>query len=101
MLDQFGDPIPAPKDRRGIRRYENDKATARKNRRAQMSEDPIATLAEAKSPIAAQTISRECRTHGRVSHWKRGEDWLCETCHPNPHLPERWHSPTAKEVGFN
>jgi hypothetical protein len=101
MLDQSGDPIPAPKDRKGIRHYPSDKAAARKNVRGHMSEQPAATLAETKSlPITAQTTTRECRTHGLVPHWKRGEDWLCESCHPNPHPSERWHSPTAKEIGF-
>lgn len=103
MLDQSSFPIPAPKDRRGIRHYENDKAAARKNGRAHMSEQSVtATLGETKSPlITAQTATRKCRSHGLVQHWKRGEDWICESCHPNPHLPERWHSPTAKEIGFN
>jgi len=101
MLDQSGDPIPAPKDRKGIRHYPGDRAAAGKNGRAHMREQPTATLAETKPPpITAQTTTRACRTHGPVPHWKRGEDWLCESCHPNPHPPERWHSPTAKEIGF-
>jgi hypothetical protein len=95
MLDESGNPIPAPKDRKGIRHYEADKAAAWHNGRAHSSEQPIAILAEAKSPpITAQNTTRECRTHGMAPHWKRGEDWLCESCHQNPHVP------TAEEIGF-
>jgi hypothetical protein len=107
MLDESGNPIPAPEDRRGIRHYEN--ADARENRKAQseqleatpapapnlMKNEP-SRLSETKSlPITTENSRGECRTHGRVPHWKRGEDWICELCHPNP-----WRPPTADEVGF-
>ena len=52
----------------------------------------MSELAETKfSPNTAQTTTRKCRTHGLVLHWKRGEDWLCESCHPNPQLSGRGH----------
>jgi hypothetical protein len=101
MLDQSGNPIPAPKDRKGIRHYENDKAAARKNGREQLSE--LTTIKLADTTLTAITFEdkmRECRAHGLELHWQRGEDWLCESCHPNPHSPKRSRPPTAGEIGF-
>jgi hypothetical protein len=93
MLDESGNPIPAPEDRRGIRHYEN--AEASENRKAQ-SEQLETTPVETKSLlITTENSLGECRTHGRVPHWKRGEDWICGLCHPTP-----WRPPTADEVGF-
>jgi hypothetical protein len=99
MLDQVGDPIPPPTGRKGIRRYSSSKATDSKIVKMGRGEQPAA---ETKSPpTAAPTTTRECRTHGPAApHWKRGEDWLCELCHPNPDPQERWHAPTAAEIGF-
>ncbi len=91
MLDEAGNPIPAPKDRRGIRRYENDK-THDHGKPLTIDEVPATQATNTETP---PIITRKCRTHGPAPHWMRGEDWICEVCHPNP-----WQAPNAKEIGF-
>jgi hypothetical protein len=104
MLDEIGDPIPPPPDRKGIRHYSasDTRRTARKSRETRIAPAPRQEPSVTTSSVstAGAMMVRQCRTHGGVPHWKRGEDWLCESCHPNPHLPERWHPPTAGELGF-
>ena len=91
MLDQAGNPIPAPKDRKGIRHYENDRINPKKG----CDDQPPQSL-----PANERIATRECRIHGTALHWLRGEDWLCNSCRPNPHSRERWNPPTAEEIGF-
>jgi len=92
MLNHRGDPMPAPKGRKGIRRYsprENDKETSRV--KALRS---LPASAEASLP---RTKSADCRTHGNTEHWKREDRYVCQQCHPNPNS---FRPPTASEVGF-
>jgi hypothetical protein len=102
MLDQSGDPIPAPKDRKGIRHYSAKTAKKARERRinpAPRREFDVTTSSPAISTAEAP-LMRQCHTHGLVAHWKRGEGWVCQSCHPNPYPSERWQPPTAGEIGF-
>ncbi len=100
MLDQNGGRIPAPEGRTGIRRYVSNKRV-RTTPDNEPATPAISSTAESSHPGASisttETQTKVCRTHGRAIHWKRGREWLCETCHPNPH---DFCPPTASEVGF-
>jgi hypothetical protein len=90
MLNHCGDPMPAPKDRKGIRRYspcESGKAAS------SVKAVPLVPLSAPAS--LPSTRSMDCRIHGNIEHWERQGEYLCEECHPNP-----FHPPTAKEIGF-
>jgi hypothetical protein len=101
MLDQIGDPIPPPRDRKGIRHYSaSDSRRTMKNASDPARRQEVDVTTSSPVSTAGATMVQQCRTHGPVPHWKRGEDWLCELCHPNPHPQDRWHPPTAGEIGF-
>jgi hypothetical protein len=93
MLNHCGDPIPAPEDRKGIRRYSPRDST--KARASSIKTVPLV-------PVSAQatlprTVSMDCRVHGNTDHWEREGGYVCEKCHPDPNS---FRPPTASEVGF-
>jgi len=98
MLDQVGDPIPPPPDRKGIRHY--SALTTKKAWKPRINPVQQQDLSVSIPPTTEATAARRCHTHGLVSHWKRGGDWLCESCHLNPHLEGHSNPPTAAEIGF-
>jgi hypothetical protein len=118
MLGQNGKPIPPPKGRTGVRRYKavppqpnpgegtaaSFETSTRARARAATSTgaaEPL-PLPPPREPVAGQhpTEDRPCHTHGLAEHWRRGEDWVCARCHPNPSASAA-PVPTASEVPFH
>jgi len=98
MLDQYGIPIPAPKDRKGVRRYVSNQARTPKRPALEPSPPEAAQAPRVTcSTESPPTEIRHCRTHGPCEHWLRGEDWVCDRCHPNPFRPPV----SAGELGFD
>ena len=94
MLDHCGDPIPAPEDRKGIRRYSPRNST--KVRSSSIKALPLVPISV--PTVLPPTKAMYCYTHRRdTEHWERQGEYLCEECHPNPNS---FHSPTADEIGF-
>jgi hypothetical protein len=125
MLDQDGNPIPPPEGRTGVRRYKAVSLQPKSNGRKAASFDtstreraraaPPTGEAQPLPParpreplgVQQQAEHRRCYTHGVTEHWRMGEDWVCEGCHPNPSASAapvptasevRFHVPTADEI---
>jgi len=93
MLNRCGDPMPAPKDRKGIRRY-----PARESAKAASSIEAAPWVPDSIPAVLPPTKSIYCSTHRRdTEHWERQGEYLCQECHPNPN---RFQPPTADEIGF-
>lgn len=93
MLNHCGDPIPAPEDRKGIRRYSPGDST-----KARASSIKTVPLVPVSVPATLpRTVSMDCRVHGNTDHWEREGGYVCEKCHPDPNS---FRPPTASEVGF-
>jgi hypothetical protein len=91
MLNHSGDPMPAPKDRKGIRRYSH-----RDHANATCSITVTPVVPNSAPAVLPPAKSKFCFTHKRdTKHWLREGEYLCYECHPNPFRP-----PTAVEVGF-
>jgi len=94
MLNHCGEPIPAPKDRKGIRRYSPSDST-----KARPSDIKAVPSVPDSAPTVLPPIkAMYCLTHRReTEHWERQGEYLCEECHPNPNA---LYPPTATEIGF-
>ena len=92
MLNHCGGPIPAPEDRKGIRRYSPRNGT--KTRSSRIKAVPL--VPDSDPTVLPPTKVTYCSTHRRgTEHWLRQGEYLCQECHPNP-----FHVPTADEMGF-
>jgi len=104
MLDQFGDPIPPPEGRKGIRRYSSGSDSRRTTKTARESrgshpEFQLPPLPGGSKEPAHVPLFR-CYACGGTKFWTREGDRICSRCHPSPHRTESWNPPTAGEVGF-
>jgi len=102
MLSECGRPIPAPKDRKGVRRYSG---TEEPRETALIERLITRSCKEQEASLRLSARERPCHTHGLCEHWLRGEDWICARCHPNPTdlgplTDGTFRPPTAKELGF-
>ena len=104
MLNQAGDPIPPPKERRGIRRYASVPRPTARISSIETVTPGSASPPPVHPPMAPQSVMfMHCRTHRRTEHWRRGaDDYVCEKCHPNPNsvAASSWSQPTATDLGF-
>ena len=104
MLNQAGEPISPPKERRGVRRYASaPRPTATMpNVETRLPASPPPSPPN--PPIPPQSVMfMHCRTHRQTEHWRRGDDdYVCEKCHPNPNslATNSWSQPTAAQLGF-
>jgi hypothetical protein len=92
MLNHCGDPMPAPKDRKGIRRY-----SPRESAKAASSVKAVPLVPVSAPASLPRAVSMDCRIHGNTEHWEREGGYVCQKCHPNPNS---FRPPTASEVGF-
>jgi hypothetical protein len=104
MLDQFGDPIPPPEGRKGIRRYSSGSDSRRTTKTARESrgshpESPMPPC-PGRSEEVAHVPPIPCYACHGTKFWTREGERVCSLCHPDPKSPESWNPPTAKEIGF-
>src|SRR5262249_16650629 len=78
LLSHTGEPIPPPRQRRGVRRYE---AKSCEHPKSAVSYQEPATNRVGSGQIDG---SSDCRIHGAARHWDRDGDAVCEICHPAP-----------------
>jgi len=104
ILDQHGDPICAPKGRRGIRHYDPITSTVRAASALidAKKKNPRGVLQEQQHSAETKIVSsKDCRVHGISQHWSRnGKSWTCEKCHPYV-SSEPFRVPNSKEIGFS
>jgi hypothetical protein len=106
VLDQDGIPIPPPTDRKGVRRYLSEPSGAVRSARRSQPHSHGASAPRDPATYGQSSIQefvgnegnrRRCSLHGNSEHWQRGNEWICDDCHPNPNKSRQ---PTAREVGF-